>query len=96
MEVERSVFTLDCAIRRNTRRSAAAGGAELWAVVRRRATGIGAVDVARRLEAGVIRALRRHFAGGSSSGAGLREARILVMCPARSRWARGGATELVL
>ena len=63
--MERSSFTIDLgAVRRNAETLLrAAGGAELWAVVKADGYGHGAVDVSRAaLEAGATRALRRDAA----------------------------------
>ena len=80
--VARSTFTIDLgAIRRNAETLArAAGGAELWAVVKADGYGHGAVDAARAARAGGARALCvATLAEALELRDGLREERILVM-----------------
>ena len=99
--VERSCFTIDLgAIRRNARTLLdAAGGAELWAVVKAEGYGHGAVDVSRAaLEAGASALCVATLPEALHLRAGLRDARILVMGPVSEREigeARAARLELV-
>ena len=83
--MERSRFTIDLgAVRRNAETLLrAAGGAELWAVVKADGYGHGAVDVARAaLDGGGVGALRRDARRRPSRLRGVhREARVIVMGP---------------
>jgi alanine racemase len=82
--VERSRFTIDLnAIRRNAERLLrAAGGADLWAVVKADGYGHGAVDISRvALDAGASALCVATLAEGVSLRAALAEPRILVMGP---------------
>lgn len=82
--MERSSFTLDLgAIRRNAERLLrAAGGAELWAVVKAEGYGHGAVDVARAALGGGATALCvATLPEALDLRAALRDARIIVMGP---------------
>ena len=86
--MERSSFTLDLgAIRRNTARLRdAAGGAELWAVVKAEGYGHGAVDVSKAaLEAGATALCVATLPEALHLRAALRNARILVMGPVSER-----------
>ena len=86
--VERSCFTLDLgAIRRNAATLAkAAGGAELWAVVKAEGYGHGAVDVSKAaLEAGASALCVATLPEALHLRAALRNARILVMGPVSER-----------
>jgi alanine racemase len=86
--VERSCFTIDLgAVRRNTETLLrAAGGAELWAVVKAEGYGHGAVDVSRAaLGAGASALCVATLPEALHLRAGLREARILVMGPVSDR-----------
>src|SRR5918999_1937633 len=91
--VERSTFTIDLgAVRRNAETlGRAAGGAELWAVVKADGYGHGAVDVARAALAGGASALAvATLAEARPLRAAFRDARILVMSPDEDvAWARG-------
>ena len=99
--VERSRFTVDLgAIRRNAERlRRAAGGAELWAVVKADGYGHGAVDAARAALAGGATALCvATLPEALALRAALGEARILVMGPlsdAEVTGARAARLELV-
>jgi alanine racemase len=99
--VERSCFTIDLgAIRRNAQTLLrAAGGAELWAVVKAEGYGHGAVDVSRAaLEAGASALCVATLPEALHLRAGLRQARILVMGPVSDREigeARAARLELV-
>lgn len=99
--VERSCFTIDLgAIRRNAQTLLnAAGGAELWAVVKAEGYGHGAVDVSRAaLEAGASALCVATVPEALQLRAGLRQARILVMGPVSEREigeARAARLELV-
>lgn len=99
--MERSCFTIDLgAIRRNAQTLLrAAGGAELWAVVKAEGYGHGAVDVSRAaLEAGASALCVATLPEALHLRAGLREARILVMGPVSDREigeARAAHLELV-
>src|SRR5919108_4811651 len=101
LRVERSTFTIDLgAIRRNAETLLqAAGGAELWAVVKAEGYGHGAVDVSRAaLEAGASALCVATLPEALHLRAGLREARILVMGPVSEREigeARAAKLELV-
>jgi alanine racemase len=82
--VERSSFTIDLgAIRRNTARLLhAAGGAELWGVVKADAYGHGAVDVSKAaLEAGASALCVATLSEALQLRAALRNARIVVLGP---------------
>jgi len=82
--MERSRFTIDLgAVRRNAARLLrAAGGAELWAVVKADGYGHGATDVARAaLDAGASALCVATLAEALSLRAALAEPRILVMGP---------------
>ncbi len=86
--VERSSFTLDLgAIRRNAATLAkAAGGAELWAVVKAEGYGHGAVDVSKAaLEAGASALCVATLPEALHLRAALRNARIVVMGPVSER-----------
>jgi alanine racemase len=99
--VERSCFTIDVgAIRRNAERLLeAAGGAELWAVVKAEGYGHGAVDAARSaLDGGATALCVATLPEALHLRAALREARILVMGPVSEREvgeARAAKLELV-
>ena len=99
--VERSCFTIDLgAIRRNAETLLrAAGGAELWAVVKAEGYGHGAVDVSRAaLEAGASALCVATLPEALHLRAALHEARILVMGPVSEREvgeARAARLELV-
>ena len=100
-DMERSCFTIDLgAIRRNVQTLlSAAGGAELWAVVKAEAYGHGAVDVSRAaLEAGATALCVATLSEALHLRAALRSARIVVMCPVSEREigeARAARLELV-
>ena len=82
--MERSSFTIDLgAIRRNTARLLhAAGGAELWGVVKADAYGHGAVDVSKAaLEAGASALCVATLSEALQLRAALRNARIVVLGP---------------
>ena len=86
--MERSSFTLDLgAIRRNAETLLrAAGGAELWAVVKAEGYGHGAVDVSKAgLEAGATALCVATLPEALHLRAALRNARILVMGPVSDR-----------
>jgi len=86
--VERSSFTLDLgAIRRNAATLLrAAGGAELWAVVKAEGYGHGAVDVSKAaLDAGATALCVATLPEALHLRAALRNARILVMGPVSDR-----------
>ena len=86
--VERSCFTIDLgAIRRNAETLLrAAGGAELWAVVKAEGYGHGAVDVSRAaLQAGASALCVATLPEALHLRAGLHDARILVMGPVSER-----------
>lgn len=86
--MERSSFTLDLgAIRRNTATLLrAAGGAELWAVVKADGYGHGAVDVSKAaLDAGATALCVATLPEALHLRAALRNARILVMGPVSDR-----------
>jgi alanine racemase len=86
--VERSSFTIDLgAIRRNAETLLrAAGGAELWAVVKAEGYGHGAADVSRAaLEAGASALCVATLPEALHLRAALHEARILVMGPVSER-----------
>jgi alanine racemase len=99
--VERSSFTVNLgAIRRNAATLLrAAGGAELWAVVKAEGYGHGAVDVSRAaVEAGASALCVATLPEALHLRAGLREARIIVMGPVSEREvgeARAANLELV-
>jgi alanine racemase len=99
--VERSSFTIDLgAIRRNAETLLrAAGGAELWAVVKAEGYGHGAADVSRAaLEGGASALCVATLPEALHLRAALREARILVMGPVSEREvgeARAAKFELV-
>ncbi|HXG75458.1 MAG TPA: alanine racemase, partial [Gaiellaceae bacterium] len=99
--VERSSFTVDLgAIRRNAATLLrAAGGAELWAVVKAEGYGHGAVDVSRAaLDAGATALCVATLPEALHLRAACREARILVMGPVSEREvgeARAAKLELV-
>jgi alanine racemase len=99
--MERSRFTIDLgAIRRNAARLLdAAGGAELWAVVKAEGYGHGAVDVSRAaLDAGATALCVATLPEALHVRAACREARIVVMCPVSEREvgeARAAHLELV-
>ena len=99
--VERSCFTIElAAIRRNAETLLrAAGGAELWAVVKAEGYGHGAVDVSRAaLEAGTSALCVATLPEALHLRAGLRSARIVVMGPVSDREigeARAAHLELV-
>jgi len=87
-DVERSSFTIDLgAIRRNAETLLrAAGGSELWAVVKAEGYGHGAADVSRAaLEAGASALCVATLPEALHLRAALHEARILVMCPVSER-----------
>jgi alanine racemase len=100
--VERSCFTLDLgAIRRNAEAlQRAAGGSELWAVVKAEGYGHGAVDVSRAaLDAGASAVCVATLPEALQLRSALREARILVMGPVSEREAgeaRAARLELVV
>jgi alanine racemase len=100
--LDRSSFTLDlAAIRRNAAALLrAAGGAELWAVVKADGYGHGAVDVACvALDAGASALCVATLSEGLQLRETLREARIVVMGPVRRgdvADARSGRLELVV
>jgi alanine racemase len=82
--VERSSFTIDLgAVRRNAAALLrAAGGAELWAVVKADGYGHGAVDVARAaLEGGATALCVATVPEALHVRTALREARVVVMGP---------------
>jgi len=86
--VERSCFTIDLgAIRRNAEALlSAAGGAELWAVVKAEGYGHGAVDVSRAaLDAGASALCVATLPEALHLRAGLRNARVIVMGPVSER-----------
>ena len=86
--MERSCFTIDLgAIRRNAATLLrAAGGAELWAVVKAEGYGHGAVDVSRAaLQAGASALCVATLPEALHLRAGLRDARIIVMGPVSER-----------
>jgi alanine racemase len=99
--MERSCFTVDLgAIRRNAQTLLrAAGGAELWAVVKAEGYGHGAVDVSRAArEAGASALCVATLPEALHLRAGLHDARILVMGPVSDREigeARAAHLELV-
>jgi alanine racemase len=99
--VDRSSFTIDLgAIRRNAATLLrAAGGAEVWAVVKAEGYGHGAVDVSRAaLDAGASALCVATLPEALHLRAGLRDARILVMGPVSEREvgeARAAKLELV-
>lgn len=99
--MERSCFTIDLgAIRRNAETLLhAAGGAELWAVVKAEAYGHGAVDVSRAaLEAGASALCVATLPEALHLRAALRNARVIVMGPVSEREvgeARAARLELV-
>jgi len=99
--MERSCFTIDLgAIRRNAETLLrAAGGAELWAVVKAEGYGHGAVDVSKAaLEAGAAALCVATLPEALHLRAALRNARILVMGPIAEREvgeARAARLELV-
>jgi alanine racemase len=99
--VERSCFTIDLgAIRRNAEALlSAAGGAELWAVVKAEGYGHGAVDVSRAaLDAGASALCVATLPEALHLRAGLRNARVIVMGPVSEREigeARAARLELV-
>lgn len=99
--MERSCFTIDLgAIRRNTETLLrAAGGAEVWAVVKAEGYGHGAVDVSRAaLDAGATALCVATLPEALHVRAACREARILVMGPVSEREvaeARAAHLELV-
>ena len=87
-QVERSCFTLDLgAIRRNAEiLLRAAGGAELWAVVKAEGYGHGAVDVSKAaLDAGATALCVATLPEALHLRAALRNARIVVMGPVSER-----------
>ena len=87
-DVERSSFTIDLgAIRRNAETLLrAAGGAELWAVVKAEGYGHGAVDVSRAaLDAGATALCVATLTEALHLRAALRNARIIVMGPVSER-----------
>ena len=98
----RSEITIDLgALRRNVRRLVdAAGGAEVWAVVKAHAYGHGATDCAdAALGAGATALCVATVAEGLALRAHIPEARIIVLGPAANReipWAREAALELVV
>ena len=100
--MERSCFTIDLgAIRRNAETLLrAAGGSELWAVVKADGYGHGAVDVSRAaLEAGASMLCVATVPEALQLRPALREARILVMGPVSEREvgeARAAHLELVV
>jgi len=82
--MSRSTFTLDLgAIRHNTRTLlAAAGGAELWAVVKADGYGHGAADVSRAaLEAGATALCVASVAEGAALRDAIPQARVIVLGP---------------
>ena len=88
VRVERSCFTIDAgAIRRNAELLLrAAGGAELWAVVKAEGYGHGAVDVSRAaLDAGASALCVATLSEALHLRVALRSARIIVMCPVSER-----------
>jgi alanine racemase len=99
--VERSCFTIDLgAVRRNTGTLLrAAGGAELWAVVKAEGYGHGAVDISRAaLEGGASALCVATLPEALHLRAAMRDARILVMGPVSEREigeARAARLELV-
>ena len=99
--MERSCFTIDLgAVRRNAETLLrAAGGAELWAVVKAEGYGHGAVDISRAaLEAGASALCVATLPEALHLRAALHEARILVMGPVSDREigeARAARLELV-
>ena len=99
--MERSCFTVDLgAIRRNAETLLrAAGGAELWAVVKAEGYGHGAVDISRAaLDAGASALCVATLPEALHLRAALRNARIIVMCPVSEREigeARAARLELV-
>jgi alanine racemase len=99
--VERSCFTIDLgAVRRNAGvLLRAAGGAELWAVVKAEGYGHGAVDVSRAaLEGGASALCVATLSEALHLRAAMRDARILVMGPISEREvgeARAARLELV-
>ena len=99
--MERSCFTIDLgAIRRNAEvLLRAAGGAELWAVVKAEGYGHGAVDVSRAaLDAGATALCVATLPEALHLRAALRNARIIVMGPVSEREvgeARAARLELV-
>ncbi len=99
--MERSCFTIDLgAIRRNAQTLlSAAGGAELWAVVKAEGYGHGAVDVSRAaLDAGATALCVATLPEALHLRAGLRNARVIVMGPVSEREvgeARAARLELV-
>jgi alanine racemase len=99
--VERSSFTIDLgAIRRNADRLLrAAGGAELWAVVKAEGYGHGAVEASRAaLDGGATALCVATLPEALGLRAALREARIVVMGPVSEREvgeARAAKLELV-
>jgi alanine racemase len=99
--VERSSFTLDLgAVRRNAATLLrAAGGAELWAVVKAEGYGHGAVDVSKAaVEAGATALCVATLPEALHLRAALRNARIIVMGPVSDREigeARAARLELV-
>jgi alanine racemase len=99
--LERSSFTIDLgSIRRNAETLLrAAGGAELWAVVKAEGYGHGAVDISRAaLQAGASALCVATVPEALHLRAGLRGARILVMGPVSEREvgeARAARLELV-
>jgi alanine racemase len=100
--VERSCFTIDLgAVRRNAGvLLRAAGGAELWAVVKAEGYGHGAVDVSRAaLEGGASALCVATLSEALHLRAAMRDARILVMGPVSEREigeARAARLELVV
>jgi alanine racemase len=99
--MERSCFTIDLgAVRRNAQALlSAAGGAELWAVVKAEGYGHGAVDVSRAaLDAGASALCVATLPEALHLRAGLRNARVIVMGPVSEREigeARAARLELV-
>ena len=88
VRVERSCFTIHAgAIRRNAELLLrAAGGAELWAVVKAEGYGHGAVDVSRAaLDAGASALCVATLSEALHLRVALRSARIIVMCPVSER-----------
>jgi alanine racemase len=86
--MERSCFTIDLgAVRRNAETLLrAAGGAELWAVVKAEGYGHGAVDVARAaLEGGATALCVATVSEALHVRTALREARVIVMGPVSER-----------
>jgi alanine racemase len=98
----RSLVTIDLgALRRNVRRLVdAAGGAEVWAVVKANAYGHGATDCAdAALGAGASALCVATVAEGLALRAHIPEARLIVLGPAANReiaWARDAGLELVV